>query len=217
MKITLLLILIAAIAYFLGGINGAIITSRYIYRRDVRASGSGNAGLTNFYRVFGAKGLAMVAVIDVGKGLLAALIGGWLLSLAGDYAEIGRSFAVFCLVLGHDFPVYYGFRGGKGILCGVAGAFIVDWRAGMICLLIFAIAVGTTRLVSLGSVLGTISYPVTLLSVGYTGLTVWLAFFAILLILIKHSGNIVRLIQGTEPRVDLRRNVTHKLDEEEFR
>lgn len=217
MKITLLLILTAFVSYLLGGINGAIIASNYVHRRDVRLSGSGNAGLTNFYRVFGAKGIALLVFIDVGKGMLAVFLGGFLLSKTGDYEFIGRNFALFCLVMGHNYPVYYGFRGGKGILCGVSGAFVVDWRAGMICLLIFAVLVGATKIVSLGSILGSASYPVILLSLGYTGLGVWLGLFAVLLMLLKHSGNLVRIIKGSEPRISFRKNITYKLDDNEYR
>ena len=123
MIITALLLAIAVIAYLLGSVNGAIIISRFLFHSDVRTLGSGNAGLTNFYRNYGAKGIAGVVGIDVAKGLLGAFIGGLLLGLAtrdpllvDEYVRIGRLFATFCLVLGHVFPIFYGLRGGKGIL-----------------------------------------------------------------------------------------------------
>jgi glycerol-3-phosphate O-acyltransferase len=218
-----LLVLIAAAAYVLGSVNGSIIVSRYLFHSDVRTMGSGNAGLTNFYRNYGPKGIAGVLGIDIAKGVLAALIGGLVFPLAtGDqalkpeYVDIGRLFAVFCLILGHVFPVFYGFRGGKGILCGVSAVFIVDYNAGVIALVVFVLAFLLTRYVSLGSVLGTISVPVTLLAKGFSGLCLILACLSVLLVIMKHGENIVRIIRHKEPRFVFRRDLSHKLDEDNF-
>ena len=172
-----LLVLIAIAAYLLGSVNGAIIVSRYLFHSDVRMMGSGNAGLTNFYRNYGAKGIAGVLGIDIAKGVLAPLIGGLVFGLATsdplleqEYLRVGRLFATFCLVLGHVFPVFYGFRGGKGILCGAAatlrhrlqrGRHSPRWCSPWPCLL--------TRYVSLGSILGAVSVPVTLRGQGLLG------------------------------------------------
>ena len=218
-----LLVLIAAAAYVLGSVNGSIIVSRYLFHSDVRTLGSGNAGLTNFYRNYGPKGIAGVLGIDIAKGVLAALIGGLVFPLAtGDqalkpeYVDIGRLFATFCLILGHVFPVFYGFRGGKGILCGVSAVFIVDYNAGVIALVVFVLAFLLTRYVSLGSVLGTISVPVTLLAKGFSGLCLILACLSVLLVVMKHGENIVRIIRHKEPRFVFRRDLSHKLDEDNF-
>lgn len=218
-----LLVLIAAAAYVLGSVNGSIIVSRYLFHSDVRTMGSGNAGLTNFYRNYGPKGIAGVLGIDIAKGVLAALIGGLVFPLAtGDealkpeYVDIGRLFATFCLILGHVFPVFYGFRGGKGILCGVSAVFIVDYNAGVIALVVFVLAFLLTRYVSLGSVLGTISVPVTLLAKGFSGLCLILACLSVLLVVMKHGENIVRIIRHKEPRFVFRRDLSHKLDEDNF-
>ena len=218
-----LLVLIAAAAYVLGSVNGPIIVSRYLFHSDVRTMGSGNAGLTNFYRNYGPKGIAGVLGIDIAKGVLAALIGGLVFPLAtGDqalkpeYVDIGRLFATFCLILGHVFPVFYGFRGGKGILCGVSAVFIVDYNAGVIALVVFVLAFLLTRYVSLGSVLGTISVPVTLLAKGFSGLCLILACLSVLLVIMKHGENIVRIIRHKEPRFVFRRDLSHKLDEDNF-
>lgn len=218
-----LLVLIAAAAYVLGSVNGSIIVSRYLFHSDVRSMGSGNAGLTNFYRNYGPKGIAGVLGIDIAKGVLAALIGGLVFPLATgnqalkpEYVDIGRLFATFCLILGHVFPVFYGFRGGKGILCGVSAVFIVDYNAGVIALVVFVLAFLLTRYVSLGSVLGTISVPVTLLAKGFSGLCLILACLSVLLVIMKHGENIVRIIRHKEPRFVFRRDLSHKLDEDNF-
>ena len=118
MLATFLLCVTAVLAYLLGNLNGAIITSRLFYKKDVRNYGSGNAGLTNFYRTFGAAGVGMVIAVDVVKSILAISIGWALLAIVGE-GTVGRIFAGFCLMLGHAFPVLYGFRGGKCALCGV--------------------------------------------------------------------------------------------------
>lgn len=217
MTITLVLIAIAVIAYGLGSINGAIITSRYVFHKDIRDMGSGNAGLTNFYRNFGGRGLASVAAIDMLKGLLAAVAGGLLLGFTGaDNAVVGKLFATFCVVLGHAFPAYYGFRGGKGILCGTAAAFWVDWRAGLICLVIFGAAVLLTRYVSLGSILGAVSFPISVLARGYGRLAFLLALFSVVVILLRHASNIVRLVRHTESKFAFKKDITHKLDKDNF-
>ena len=121
----LLLIVTAVIAYYLGSLNGAILSARFIFHKDVRDYGSGNAGLTNYYRSFGVPGLAIVAAIDIIKSVLAVTIGGALLGIVGA-KMIGKLFAGFCLIMGHVFPVYYQFRGGKGVMCAYVTAFLVD-------------------------------------------------------------------------------------------
>lgn len=218
-----LLVLIAIAAYLLGSVNGAIIVSRYLFHSDVRTMGSGNAGLTNFYRNYGAKGIAGVLGIDIAKGALAPLIGGLVFGLATsdplleqEYLRVGRLFATFCLVLGHVFPVFYGFRGGKGILCGAAATFVIDYNAGVIALVVFALAFLLTRYVSLGSILGAVSVPVTLVAKGFSGLCMILIGLSVLLIIMKHAENIVRIARHREPRFVFRRGLSHKLDDDKF-
>lgn len=185
--------------------------------------GSGNAGLTNFYRNYGAKGIAGVLGIDIAKGVLAPLIGGLVFGLATsdplleqEYLRVGRLFATFCLVLGHVFPVLYGFRGGKGILCGAAATFVIDYNAGVIALVVFALAFLLTRYVSLGSILGAVSVPVTLVAKGFSGLCMILIGLSVLLIIMKHAENIVRIARHREPRFVFRRDLSHKLDDDKF-
>ena len=214
MIMTVMLVVIAVVSYCLGCINGAIISSVKFFHKDIRSIGSGNAGLANFYRNFGVKGLLMVAGIDFAKGVLAAMLGGWLLGLVGDYAVIGQLFATFCMVLGHVYPVFYGFHGGKGILCGVSAVFWVDWRAGIICLVVFAIALLFSRYISLGSILGAASFPVSLVAFGYPWLAVVLGLMSVAVMLFRHVENIKRIIAHTEPAFEIKKDVTHKLDED---
>ena len=150
---TLYLILTAIISYCLGSINGAIIAGFFVHHKDVRSYGSGNAGLTNYYRNFGTPGLVVLVLIDVLKAVIAVLIGGALLNKV-EAKEVGMLFAGFCVILGHMFPALFQFRGGKGVLSGVTMAFLVDWRVGLCCFLTFMILVLFTRYVSLGSIVG---------------------------------------------------------------
>ena len=223
MIVTLLLVLIAALSYALGCLNGSILVSRHMFGVDIRSMGSGNAGATNFFRSFGLRGLLEVLALDIGKGVAATLLGGLLLGLAAPeeadlayYREVGRVFAAFCCIMGHVFPAPFGFRGGKGILCGVACVFVMEYHAGLICLLIFAIAVAATRYVSLGSVLAALSVPVTALAQGFSGLSMTLVCISVALVVLKHWQNIVRLIQHRESKIDFRPDVSHKLDSEDF-
>ena len=201
----LLLIVTAVAAYILGGVNGAIIASRLLHHKDIRKYGSGNAGLTNYYRTFGGPGALAVIGVDVLKAVLATLIGGWLLGIEGAVV-VGKLFGGFCAILGHMFPVYYRFRGGKGVLSGVSMAFVVDWRVGLGCLVVFLIVVLFTRYVSLGSMLGALSCPVLLWIFSYDTLEGVLGLLCALLIVIKHAENIVRLIGGTERRLEPGKN-----------
>lgn len=196
----LLLILIAVIAYFLGGLNGAIISSRFIFHDDVRRHGSGNAGLTNFHRTYGTKGAAMVLAIDVLKSVIAVLVGGWLLGTVGEKG-VGQLFAGFCLILGHVAPVLYGFRGGKGVLCAGTMILIVDPVAGLCCWAVFIIVVICTRYVSLASALACLMGPVFLAVFKHSGLEVVLTLLAALMVVIRHGENILRLIGGTENKL----------------
>ena len=198
----LLLIVAAIVAYYLGSLNGAILTARFVYHKDVRDYGSGNAGLTNFYRNFGASGMAFVILVDILKSVIAVLLGGALLG-AVEAKMIGRLFAGFCLIMGHIFPAFYQFRGGKGVLCFMTMAFLVDWRAGLLCLLVFVLIVVFTRYVSLGSVIAALLCPLFLLMFGHDALSCVLALLCALLIVVKHAENIVRLLSGTENKFSI--------------
>lgn len=222
MLITLMLALTAIIGYIMGSVNGSIIVSRFLFGSDVRRQGSGNAGLTNFYRTYGITGIVGVIAIDVLKGVLGTLIGGLLLNLAApagfeaEFTDVGRLVATFCVILGHVFPIFYDFKGGKGILTGVSCVFVVDYHAAIIALVIFAIVVVATHYVSLGSVLSTLSVPVTLLANGFSGICMILTIVSVALIVIKHAENISRLIHHKEPKISFKKDLSHKLDSDGF-
>ena len=131
-SVAFLLFATAAAAYFLGCFNGAVIISKYILRDDVRSHGSGNAGLTNFYRTFGGPLTLAVILCDVLKAVIAVWLGTWLLGQATGWLVMSKYWAgVFCL-LGHMFPCMFHFKGGKGILSGGTIAIMIDWRVALV-------------------------------------------------------------------------------------
>ena len=148
------------VSYFLGCINGSVMTSHFVIHDDVRQHGSGNAGLTNFYRTYGAKYALMVIAFDMGKTVVACLIGGYMFhSLLGDWT-LGLLIAGIGCELGHMFPVFFGFRGGKGILSGGTIVLMLDWRVALVAWGLFVVLWLSTKYVSLGSIAATASMPV---------------------------------------------------------
>ena len=197
-------ILIAALtAYLLGNINGSVCISQIIADEDVRKRGSGNAGLTNFFRSYGSWSTLLVLLIDMGKTVLACLVGGLILQPHGYGAE-GAVLGAVAVSLGHDFPALLGFRGGKGIVCGFAVAIVLDWRIALAILVVFVITFAITRYVSLGSVLAAVTF-----GAGFAVLHFhepWVMSGGLLmaaLALFMHRGNIARLLKGTESKVHL--------------
>ena len=202
---------IAVLAYFLGCFNGAVVVSRYILRDDVRNHGSGNAGLTNFYRTFGGPLTLVVILSDAVKAvvavLFAMLIAG---SISPELITLSKYWAgLFCL-LGHMFPVTFQFRGGKGILSGGTIALMMDWRVALVVWGGFLILAIATRYVSLGSCWAGLSFPFVTWFVYQDELITVLAVIIGGLILWKHRGNMVRIVKGTESKFAL-----HKKKESE--
>ncbi len=195
-------IVTALVCYFLGNHNGAICVSAMLHD-DVRQHGSGNAGLTNFIRSFGAGRALLVIAIDVGKAVLACLLGGLMLAPYG-YALEGRVLGGVFVMLGHDFPALQGFRGGKGILSGWFIAWTVDWRIGALIGVVFFTAYLLTQYVSLGSVLAAITFAVGFVVFHHDNLWVMAGgVFMGLLTIFMHRGNIVRLVKGQERKTNL--------------
>ena len=195
-------IVTALVCYFLGNHNGAICVSAMLHD-DVRQHGSGNAGLTNFIRSFGAGRALLVIAIDVGKAVLACLLGGLMLAPYG-YALEGRVLGGVFVMLGHDLPALQGFRGGKGILSGWFIAWTVDWRIGALIGVVFFTAYLLTQYVSLGSVLAAITFAVGFVVFHHDNLWVMAGgVFMGLLTVFMHRGNIVRLVKGQERKTNL--------------
>jgi len=218
LPITVLLYgLTAVAAYFLGCFNGAVIVSKYILRNDVRNHGSGNAGLTNFYRTFGGLLTFVVILCDMRKAAAALLLAAWVFRGSGEVAVVAAKYwaAAFCL-FGHMYPCMFEFRGGKGVLSGGTIALMLDWRIALIVWGGFLLFFLLTRYVSLGSCVAGASFPLGTVLVYHPLLQdpAWVlhgwfiilcSFFLGGLVVWKHRANIKRLIAGNESKFSFRK------------
>lgn len=194
-----------ASGYLLGSLNTAVIVGR-LYGKDIREHGSKSAGLTNTLRVLGKPAAALVLAGDIAKGIAACLIG---LRL-GVYAQSGQATDCVSLlaagagaVIGHNWPVYFGFKGGKGALTAATVVFMVDWVMTLICLGAFVAIVAVTRYVSLGTICGTLLFVVLSVMPAF-GHTFYFLIFTCLMafiVVVKHRTNIQRLLSGSENRL----------------
>lgn len=188
--------------YYLGNINGAVCVSSLL-KDDVRKHGSGNAGLTNFVRNYGWGYAALVVIIDVSKAVLSCLLGRLMMQPYG-YSMEGTMVGAIAVSLGHDFPAFLGFRGGKGILCGISVAFALDWRCALIIMGVFAVCFFATGYVSLGSVMGALAFAASFAAFYWGNPFVAIGgVFIGLLAVVMHHANIGRLLHGTERKARL--------------
>ncbi len=214
-------ILVALASYLVGSINPSIILSRSIYGKDIRESGSGNAGTTNMLRTHG-KGMAITTLIcDILKGAVMVVIASWLDNIFSEpspsFSNFENTFLLGNLkyiagvfsVIGHDFPVYFRFCGGKGVATSLGVVLALDWQVGVVMLVVAVIIMATSRYVSLGSITAGGIYPfvlfVYLLSKGDNmeeNITYIIMSFVLALLLIgKHHSNIKKLKNGTENKL----------------
>ena len=212
------ILLLALWAYFCGCFNGAVIVSKYILRDDVRTHGSGNAGLTNFYRTFGGPLTLVVILLDVVKAVVAVWVGilvvrywdGGFWSQEAIAVAYGKYWAGMWCLLGHMFPCMFHFKGGKGILSGGTIAIMMDWRIALVVWGGFLILAVITRWVSLGSIWAGASFPFATWFVYHDLILLLLGIFIGGLVVWKHRGNLKRILSGTESRFSLH----HKKDGE---
>ena len=194
-----------ALGYLLGSLNTGVIVGK-IYGKDIRSHGSKSAGLTNALRVLGKSAAVFVLAGDILKGIIACLVG---LQL-GVYVYSGEAIDCVSLlaagagaVMGHNWPVYFGFKGGKGALTAAAVMFMVDWVMALICLGFFVILVALTRYVSLSTICATMLF-VAISFIPDFGNTIYFNIFAFLMafiIIYKHKENVQRLLSGTENKL----------------
>jgi len=188
-------ILAALLGYIFGSVSIAVLITRAHYGGDVRAHGSGNAGATNVARVFGMQAGVITLLGDMAKTAVSALFG-WLLAGAD-----GLALACTACIVGHCFPVFFGFRGGKGVSVGACIALIFDVRMLLVLLVLFVILFLLFRRVSVCSMAAALSYPgLYYLFNPSPDLRFWLCCFIGLLVFFLHRGNLMRLLRGQEPK-----------------
>lgn len=213
MNLEIVIILATVIfSYLIGSISSAVIISKLISGKDIREEGSGNAGATNMLRVHGKAAGAATLIIDVLKGVIAILVAWtlnvWLKNAAPESIFIDNLhyIAGFFAVVGHDFPVFFKFKGGKGVATSLGVTLMFNWQIGLIVLVAALLVMAISRYVSLGSISAAVIYPVLVLGfmLGEKNFNVIFLVSALLmsvLLVVKHHANISRLRKGTESKL----------------
>lgn len=213
MKI-IICILFLLIGYALGSINAAVIISKLLYKADIRTQGSGNAGLTNMLRVYGKGAAGLTFLIDFFKGIAACLLAMLAAVLLKENADV-RSWYItaagFGAILGHNFPLYFGFKGGKGVLTSFAVMLFIVPLPALIALAVFVAVVAISRYVSLGSMLAAVALTASVFFAGnflgtQSGFSVVFVFClaAAVLLIVRHHANIGRLLKGNESKLSFK-------------
>lgn len=205
-------IIIAIIAYLIGSINFSILISKKKAGYDIRQKGSGNAGTTNMLRNLGKKYAAITLICDVLKGVVAIGIAIIVGNILGDTNKaLLVQIAGVAVVIGHTFPIFFGFKGGKGVATSLGILLMTNWQLGLICLVFALVLMALTRVVSMGSIAAAILYPVLTLFFGgghyiveSTGLGNGYFIYSVILAIIvifNHRENIKRILSGTENKI----------------
>ena len=198
MPVAFSVLVIVLLSYFLGCFNGAVLISSFVIRDDIRGHGSGNAGLTNFYRTYGARYALGVILLDMGKTAVATVIGGYMFHcLYEDWTQSVLVAGLSCII-DHIFPAFYEFKGGKGILAGSILVIMLDWRMALVAWCLFFLSVVLTRFVSLGSIMAAASVGVTAFFLYDRPVYIILAVITASLVIWSHRSNVVRLLKGNE-------------------
>ncbi len=205
-------IIIAIISYLIGSINFSIIISKKVAGFDVREKGSGNAGTTNMLRSVGKGAAALTLVCDILKGVVSILIA---IALGSIVQNIDKSLLVqiagIAVVLGHTFPIFFGFKGGKGVATALGVLLISNWQIGLICLVFALVLIILTRMVSLGACSAAVLFPVLTIFIKehyiVTDGTDYLIYSIILAIIVlyNHRSNIKRIMEGKENRISFKK------------
>lgn len=208
-------IIVGIIAYLIGSINFSVLISKKMAGFDVREKGSENAGTTNMLRSVGKKAAAITLICDILKGVISIVIA----IIVGNIAknldrELLLQIAGIAVVLGHTFPIFFGFKGGKGVATSLGVLLISNWQIGLICLVFAVVLMALTRMVSLGSCAAAVLFPVLTLFINqhYTVLTdgksgrVYFVYSVILAIIVlyNHRSNIKRILNGTENKLSFK-------------
>ncbi len=222
--------LTALIAYLLGSVSFSILFTRlFDQKKDIRSMGSGNAGATNVLRSVGVKAAVFTFIFDFAKGVLSVFIGKMIFqylaipNIAGisdfELIQFGAYIAGFFCVMGHIFPLYFGFKGGKGVLTSWAIIALIDWRSFIAVIVVFIIVFLFSKIVSLASICAAASYPICTLvfnlGIAYLwqhSVTVWYVVITFLvgtlqagILIWKHRSNIQRIRQGTEKKITIKK------------
>ena len=201
--------IMAIVAYLIGSINFSVILSKKMAGFDVREKGSGNAGTTNMLRSVGKKAAAITLICDILKGVIAILIA---IAIGKIFKNTNGSLLVqiagVAVILGHTFPIFFKFKGGKGVATSLGVLIMSNWQIGLICLVFALILIALTQMVSVGSIAAAILYPVLTLFIpqNYIVPGNYLIYSIVLAIIIvfNHRENVKRLLNGTENKISFK-------------
>ena len=207
---TTIYIIISIIAYFIGSISFSVIFSRKFAGFDVRDKGSGNAGTTNVLRTVGKKVAALTLLCDILKGVLAIGIALIASKIWPDVnSEILKYLAGFFAILGHTFPIFFEFRGGKGVATSLGVLITLNWKIGLICLIFAIIIMAITKMVSVGSILSAILFPILTIFMATPEQsnfgTIVISLLIALLVIFNHRTNLKRIKDGTENKLSFKK------------
>ena len=190
------------VAYLIGSISSAILIGKILAGDDIRSHGSGNAGATTALRTYGKKAAILVVLMDGIKAAVAMSLGMLIAKLAGWEPRYGAYVSAVGVALGHNFPLYFNFKGGKGVLVSAVYMLFADWRIGVAVLVFSILLMAITKYVSLGSILGATAFFVVSLFLHW-GDMVYLVFAFIMAgaLIVMHHANIKRLLAGTESKL----------------
>lgn len=211
-----LYVLVFIMAYLIGSINFSILISKKMAGFDIREKGSGNAGTTNMLRTLGKKAAALTLVCDILKGvvpvLLAILIGNIAKQFGMEiYVEYLAQIAGVAAIIGHTFPIFFGFKGGKGVASSLGLLLVINWHVGLICLVFAILMMAFTKMVSAGSVTAAILFPVLIVfGVGaehfiVTGNYIIFSIVLATIVVFNHRSNIKRILSGTENKLSFKK------------
>ena len=201
--------IVAIIAYLIGSINFSVILSKKMAGFDLREKGSGNAGTTNVLRTVGKKAAIITLICDILKGVVAILIAMLVGKIVqGSNASLLVQCAGVAVILGHTFPIFFKFKGGKGVATSLGVLIMSNWQIGLICLVFALILIALTQMVSVGSIAAAILYPVLTLFIpqNYIIPGNYLIYSVLLAIIIvfNHRENVKRLLKGTENKISFK-------------
>ena len=202
-------VIMAIIAYLIGSINFSILISKKKAGYDIRQKGSGNAGTTNMLRSVGKKAAAITLICDILKGVIAILIA---IGFGKIFKDVNGALLVqvagVAVILGHTFPIFFKFKGGKGVATSLGVLIMSNWQIGLICLVFALILIILTQMVSVGSIAAAILYPVLTLFIpqNYIVPGNYLIYSIVLAVIIifNHRENVKRLLNGTENRISFK-------------
>ena len=202
-------IIVAILAYLIGSVNFSILISKKMAGFDVREKGSNNAGTTNVLRTVGKKAAAITLICDILKGVVAILLGLVIAKISSKNAALLAQIAAIEVVIGHTYPVFFGFKGGKGVATSLGILLLINWKIGLICLIFGVALIAITRMVSLGSISAAILFAILTIFIqdSYiaSGNYIVFAFMLAGFVIFNHRKNVARIVKGEENRISFKK------------